>query len=145
MKRLSWAAALAAGVVFAGHAPGGLKAGLARVPTPVASEFNIRTDNAEALVRGMAEPLPGAGGTRIGFYIGCERQTGTLTAVFSFGAFPRGKVVHGAVRHPDGRVVRVGSPVRGSPRAGFHSPRAEGREAFLRVMDVALVHSHRLC
>ena len=140
MKRLSRAAALAAGIVLAGLAPAGPKPGLARVPTPVASEFNIRRDNADVLIVGMAEPLPGAGGARIGFYISCERETGRLTATFSFGAFPRGKIVHGAVRHPDGRVVRVGSAVRGGSRAGFHSPLTEDRSTVLRLMDAVLIH-----
>lgn len=109
----------------------------AQVPTPEASEFNIRMERDGQLVVGAAEALQGAGGTRVGFYAQCDRSSGQLKVGFSFGAFPPGKVVQGAVRGADGTVERFGDPVIGGRASGFHSPEVLDRKRALRLLDVA--------
>ncbi len=110
-----------------------------RVETPVASAFTIRVDDDSRAMFGVAEPLPGAGDSlRVGFAVSCEKASGKLEAVMSFGSVPSGKAVQAAVRTLKGRVERFGPVVRGGgPAAGFFDPKVTDRADVLRLIDAA--------
>ena len=130
------AAALALGLALACGAP--RDAGAQTVKTPEARSFAVRIEAGTHIAFGVAEPLPGSGGgLRIGFAVSCERATGELEALMSFGSVPLGKPVQAAAGVP-GAVERFGPVVRGGgPAAGFHDPRVGGREDVLRFIDAA--------
>ena len=141
---LSWRAGIRACVLALGMAGAcGAATGVQaqRVETPVAREFAIRTDDGNGVVIGVVEPLPGAGGSvRIGFIARCERVSGRLEALLSFGTVPAGKPVQVAAGLPERTVERFGAVVRGGgPAAGFHDPKITAREDVLRFIDAALV------
>ena len=110
-----------------------------RGETPAASAFAIRVDDDSSVMFGVAEPLPGAGDSlRIGLAVWCEKASGKLGAVMSFGSVPSGKPVQAAVRTLDGRVERFGTVVRGGgPAAGFFDPKVTERADVLRLIEAA--------
>ena len=110
-----------------------------RVETPAASAFTIRVDDGDRVMFGVAEALPGVGDSlRIGLAVWCEKASGKLDAVMSFGSVPAGKPVQAAVRTSEGRVERFGPVVRGGgPAAGFFDPKVTGRADVLRLIDAA--------
>ena len=114
-------------------------AGAQTVKTPEARSFAIRVEAGTHVAFGVAEPLPGSdGGLRIGFAVSCERASGKLEALMSFGSVPLDRSVQAAAGVPGGRVERFGPVVRGGgPAAGFHDPRVVGREDVLRFIDAA--------
>ena len=128
--------ALACGVALA--ALTGCGQALAQtVETPEARSFAIRVEDGTDLTIGVAEPLPGAG-LRIGFAVSCERASGKLELLMSFGSVPLDRRVQAAAGVPGGRVERFGPVVRGGgPAAGFHDPRVVDREDVLRFIDAA--------
>lgn len=130
-------AALALGLALACGAP--RDAGAQTVKTPEARSFAIRVEEGTHVVFGAAAPLPGdATGPRIGFAVSCERATGKLEALMSFGSVPLDSRVQAAAGIPGGRVERFGPAVRGGgPAAGFHDPRIADREDVLRFIDAA--------
>ena len=128
-------AALAAGLAMACAAAAHAQS----VATPEARSFAIRVEDGTHVVFGVAEPLPGSGGgLRIGFAVSCERATGKLEALMSFGSVPLGKRVQAAAGVPGGRLARFGPVVRGGgSAAGFHDPKIAGREDALRFIHAA--------
>ncbi len=130
-------AALALGLALACGPP--RDAGAQTEKTPEARSFAARIEAGTHVAFGVAEPLPGSGGgLRIGFAVSCERASGRLEALMSFGSVPLDKRVQAAAGVPGGRVERFGPVVRGGgPAAGFHDPRVVGREDVLRFIDAA--------
>lgn len=112
-----------------------------QVETPAATSFAVRADDDSGIMFALAEALPGSGGElRIGVAVRCERASGLLEALMSFGTVPADKPVQTAVRAPDGRVERFG-PVEwgGGPAAGFFDPKMTDRDDVLRLVDAAFV------
>ncbi len=132
-------AALAFGLALACGPP--RDAGAQQVKAPEARSFAVRIEAGTHIAFGVAEPLPGSGSRlRIGFAVSCERATGKLEALMSFGSVPLDKRVQAAAGVPGGRVERFGPVIRGGgPEAGFHDPKVAGREDVLRFIDAAFV------
>ena len=116
--------------------PGGGEA--QRAGTPEATSFEVWVDDAEHLIVGIVETVPGTD-EGVGFAIRCVRDGGVLEGALAFGFFPPGKRVQAAVRAPSGRVERFGPVVVGGRNAGFHVPELAGRSEILRLMNAAMV------
>ena len=108
-----------------------------RATTPEATSFEVWVDDAEHLIVGIAETVPGTD-EGVGFAIRCVRDTGVLEGSLAFGFFPPGKRVQAAVRTPSGRVERFGPVVVGGRASGFHVPEVAGRSEVLRLMNAAM-------
>ena len=107
--------------------------------TPEAKSFEVWVDDAEHLIVGIVETVPGTD-EGVGFAIRCERASRLLEGTMAFGFFPPGKRVQAAVRSPSGRVERFGPVVTGGAASGFHVPVIEGRSEVLRLMNAAMAH-----
>lgn len=116
--------------------PGGVEA--QRGKTPEARSFEVRVDDAEHLIVGIVETVPGTE-EGIGFTIRCVRANGVLEGSMAFGFFPPGKRVQASVRAPSGRVERFGPVVVGGRASGFHVPEIAGRSDVVRLMNAAMV------
>ena len=68
-----------------------------RAITPEAREFGVWVDDAEHLIVGIVENVPGTD-EGVGFAVRCIRRGGVLEGTLAFGFFPRGKRVQAAVR-----------------------------------------------
>ncbi len=110
-----------------------------RSKTPEAKSFEVWVDDAEHLIVGIVEIVPGTE-EGVGFTIRCERASRQLEGTMAFGFFPAGKRVQAAVRSPSGRVERFGSVAVGAEASGFHVPVIEGRSEVLRLMNAAMAH-----
>ncbi len=108
-----------------------------RATTPEARSFDLWVDDAEHLIVGIVETVPGTD-EGVGFAIRCVRATGALEGSMAFGFFPPGKRVQAAVRAPSGRVERFGPVAVGGRASGFHVPEVAGRSEVLRLMNVAM-------
>ena len=106
--------------------------------TPEAKSFEIWVDDAEHLIVGIVETVPGTD-EGVGFAIRCVRASGALEGSMAFGFFPSGKRVQAAVRSPSGRVERFGPVVMGGRASGFHVPEVTGRTEVLGLMNAAMV------
>ena len=111
-----------------------------RVETPVATEFGARVDDDAKMLVGIVEELPGGGPSRVGFMVVCVKEAREVLVRFSFGAYPAGKPVQAAVKHPDGRVVTIGGVEAGSPATGFHSPQTGDRGEVLGLLEFLFAH-----
>lgn len=108
-----------------------------RARTPEATSFAVWVDEAEHLIVGIVETVPGTD-EGVGFAIRCVRDSGVLEGSLAFGLFPAGKRVQAAVRAPSGRVERFGPVVVGSRASEFHVPEVAGRSDVLRLMNAAM-------
>ena len=108
-----------------------------RAKMPEATSFGLWVDDAEHLIIGIVETVPGTD-EGVGFVIRCVRATGALEGSMAFGFFPSGKRVQAAVRAPSGRVERFGRVVVGGRASGFHVPEVAGRFEVLRLMNAAM-------
>ena len=108
-----------------------------RAKTPEATSFAVWVDEAEHLMVGIVETVPGTD-EGVGFVIRCVRASGALEGSMAFGFFPPGKQVQAAVRAPSGRVERFGPVVVGGRASGFHVPEVAGRSEVLRLMNAAM-------
>ncbi len=108
-----------------------------RTRTPEARSFEVWVDDAEHLIIGIVETVPGTD-EGVGFAIRCVRATGALEGSMAFGFFPSGKRVQAAVRAPSGRVERFGSVAVGGQASGFHVPEVTGRSEVVRLMNAAM-------
>lgn len=131
-----WVAALSAAWVAAAVPLG---ADAQRSKTPEAKSFEVWVDDAEHLIVGIVETVPGTD-EGVGFAIRCERAGGRLEGTMSFGFFPPGKRVQGSVRAPSGRIERFGPVVVGGRASGFHVPVIEGRAEVMRLMNAVMAH-----
>ena len=102
-----------------------------------AKSFGLWVDDAEHLIVGIVETVPGTD-EGVGFAIRCVRASGALEGSMAFGFFPPGKQVQAAVRAPSGRVERFGPVVVGQRGSGFHVPEVAGRSEVLRLMNAAM-------
>ena len=110
-----------------------------KVPTPVATEFNIEVDELEQLVFGWTLPLTGTSDlTRVGLAAVCDRPKGTITVIVQFGFFPPDKPVQLAVRMADGTGWFHGQKLIGGPGSGFHSPVIRDRAEAVIFLQHAL-------
>jgi len=109
-----------------------------RARTPEAKSFEVWVDDAEHLIVGIVETVPGTD-EGVGFTIRCERASGLLEGAMAFGFFPAGKRVQASVRSPSGRVERFGPVVVGGRASGVHVPIYEDRQEVLRLMEAVLV------
>ena len=135
MKMKSWVVAVGAAVLVAGTSAGNGEAQRAR--TPEARSFEIWVDDAEHLIVGIVETVPGTE-EGIGFAIRCVRASGALESSMAFEFFPPRKQVQAAVRAPSGRVKRFGPVAVGGRGTGFHVPEVMGRSEVLRLMNAAM-------
>ena len=108
-----------------------------RARTPEARSFDVWVDDAEHLIIGIVETVPGTD-EGVGFAIRCVRATGALEGAMAFGFFPPGKRVQAAVRSPSGRVERFGPVAVGGRASGFHVPEVTGRSEVVRLMNAAM-------
>ncbi len=108
-------------------------------PTPIATTFNITTNDKSVVARGFVQSLAKTN-TRIGLYIHCNRDSGTFEAILAFGPFPHAKTVQAAVRRANGAVERFGPVITATPAHGFHSPKLTDKTEVLRLIDAALEH-----
>ncbi len=129
-------AGMCAAAMLAVVLPAGAEA--QRAKTPEAKSFQVWVDDAEHLIVGIVETVPGTD-EGVGFAIRCARATGALEGSMAFGFFPPGKQVQAAVRAPSGRVERFGPVVVGGHGSGFHVPEVAGRSEVLRLMNAAMV------
>ena len=127
MKSWSLAIAVAGVCLFVGVAQG------ERAKTPVARDFGVWVDDAEHLIVGIVEIVPGTD-EGVGFTVRCIRRGAGLEGTLAFGFFPRGKRVQAAVKPPQGKVERFGPVVIGGQRAGFHVPVLERRQDVVRLI-----------
>ena len=95
-----------------------------RAKIPEATSFGLWVNDAEHLVVGIVETVPGTD-ERVGFVIGCAWATGVLEGSLAVGFSPPGKRVRASVRAPSGRVERFG-------------PEVAGRSEVLRLMNAAM-------
>ncbi len=135
MKRGLWAVAVGTAALGVALSSG---ADAQRARTPEAKSFEVWVDDAEHLIVGIVETVPGTD-EGVGFTIRCERASGLLEGSMAFGFFPAGKRVQASVRSPSGRVERFGPVVVGGRASGFHVPVYEGRHEVLRLMKAVLV------
>ena len=136
MKSRLWLVAVAPAALTLAMA---LSADAQRARTPEANSFEVWVDDAEHLIVGIVETVPGTD-EGVGFTIRCERGSGQLEGSMAFGFFPAGKRVQASVRSPSGRVERFGPVVVGGRASGFHVPVYEGRHEVLRLMEAVLVN-----
>ena len=108
-----------------------------RAKTAEAREFGVWVDDAEHIIVGIAETVPGTD-EGVGFAIRCVRASGVLEGSLAFGFFPPDKRVQAAVRSPSGRVERFGPVLVGGRASGFHVPEVAGRSEVLRLMNAAM-------
>lgn len=105
--------------------------------TPEARSFGVWVDDAEHLIVGIVETVPGTD-EGVGFAIRCVRANGVLEGSMAFGFFPPGKRVQASVRAPSGRIERFGPVVIGGRASGFHVPEVAGRSNVERLMNAAM-------
>ncbi len=117
--------------------PAGVEA--QRSKTPEARSFKVWVEDAEHLIVGIVETVPGTD-EGVGFAIRCVRANGVLEGSMAFGFFPPGKRVQASVRAPSGRIERFGPVVIGGRASGFHVPEVAGRSDVVRLMNVAMTH-----
>ena len=110
-----------------------------RSKTPEATGFEVWVDDAEHLIVGIVETVPGTD-EGVGFAILCERASRVLEGSMAFGSFPPGKRVQASVRAPSGRVERFGPVVVGGRASGFHVPVIDGKADVLRLMKAAMAN-----
>ena len=129
-------AGMCAAAMLAVVLPAGAEA--QRAKTPEAKSFQVWVDDAEHLIVGIVETVPGTD-EGVGFAIRCVRATGALEGSMAFGFFPPGKQVQATVRAPSSRVERFGPVVVGQRGSGFHVPEVAGRSDVMRLMNAAMV------
>ena len=93
-----------------------------KVPTPVATTFNIEEKSPEFLMFGWHLPLGVTGREKVGLMVTCDRTTSALEAIIFFSFLPVGKPVQVAIRKADGQAWWFGHQIIAPARAGFHSP-----------------------
>ena len=135
MKKRSWVGAVGAAWLVLAVSIGVDAQG---TKTPEATSFEVWVADAEHLIVGIVETVPGTD-EGVGFAIRCVRASGALEGSMAFGFFPAGKRVQAAVRAPSGRVERFGPVVVGGRASGFHVPEVSGRSEVLRLMNAAMV------
>ncbi len=108
-----------------------------RAKTPEAREFGVWVDDAEHLIVGIVEIVPGTD-EGVGFTVRCIRKGGVLEGTLAFGFFPRGERVQAAVKPPRGKVERFGPVVVGGAHSGFHVPVFERRQDVVRLIRAGL-------
>ena len=113
--------------------------GAQRAKTPEARSFGVWVDDAEHLIVGIVETVPGTD-EGVGFAIRCVRANGVLEGSMAFGFFPPGKRVQASVRSPSSRIERFGPVVIGGRASGFHVPEVAGRSDVVRLMNAAMTH-----
>ena len=108
-----------------------------RATTPEARELGVWVDDAEHLIVGIVEIVPGTD-EGVGFTVRCIRQGGVLEGMLAFGFFPRGERVQAAVKSPRGKVERFGPVAVGGVRTEFHVPVLERRQDVVRLIRAGL-------
>lgn len=110
-----------------------------KVPTPVATTFNIEEKSSDFLMFGWHLPLGVTSREKVGLVVTCDRATTVLEAILFFSFFPVGKPVQVAIRKSDGQSWRFGHQIVAPARAGFHSP-IIGEPEVRHFLDYAFSH-----
>ena len=112
-----------------------------KVPTPVATAFNIEEDEDNGfLIFGWHLTLGLSGRESVGLVVTCDRTTAVLEAMLFFSFFPANKPVQLAVRTPEDHEWFHGKPVIAGERSGFHSPILSEPDDVQDFLDHAMRH-----